>query len=224
MRVITVISISPIWKSIESYHLENIVWPMRCAVLSEHLPNLHISLHIPRANENGTCINLELAEMRVITVISISPIWKSIKSYHLGNIVWPMRCAVLSEHLPNLHISLHIPRANENGTCINLELAEMRVITVISISPIWKSIESYHLGNIVWPMICAVLSEHLPNLHISLHIPRANENGTCINLELAEMRVITVISISPIWKSIESYHFGKYCVTHEMCSFIRTFT
>ena len=82
---------------------------MRCAVLSEHLPNLHISLDIPRANENGTCINLALAEMRVITVISISPIWKSIESYHLGNIVWPMRCAVLSEHLPNLHISLHIP-------------------------------------------------------------------------------------------------------------------
>ena len=60
-------------------------------------------------NEKGTCSNLELAEMRVITVISISPIWNSIESYHLGNIVWPMRCAVLSEHLPKLHISLHTP-------------------------------------------------------------------------------------------------------------------
>ena len=45
-------------------------------------------------NENGTCSNLELAEMRVITVISISFIWNSIESYHLENIVWLMKCAV----------------------------------------------------------------------------------------------------------------------------------
>ena len=60
-------------------------------------------------NENGTCSNLELAEMRVITVISISPIWNSIQSYHLGNNVWLMRCVVLSEHLPKIHISFHTP-------------------------------------------------------------------------------------------------------------------